>query len=73
MREKLTALREIDDQAQRRAKMTELMDESNRKAHGQLREMLSREQMIRLYQIRLQVRPSVYSLANRRVASRLQI
>jgi hypothetical protein len=57
MREKSTALREIDDRAQRRVKMTELMDESNRKAHGQLREMLSREQMMRLYQIRMQVRP----------------
>ena len=73
MREKSTALREIDDQAQRRVKMTELMDESNRKASGQLRELLSREQMMRLYQIRMQVRPLTDSLANRRVASRLQL
>jgi hypothetical protein len=73
MREKFTALREIDDQAQRRVKMTELMDESSRKARGQLREMLSREQMTRLYQIRMQVRPLVDSLANRRLASRLQL
>ena len=73
MREKSTALREIDDRAQRRVKMTELMDESNRKAREQLREVLSREQMMRLYQIRMQVRPLVESLANRRLASRLQL
>ena len=72
-REKFAALREIDDQAQRRVKMTELMDESNRKANGQLRELLSREQMMRLYQIRMQVRPLADSLANPRVASRLQL
>ena len=73
MREKFVALREIDDRAQRRTKMTELTDESNRKAREQLREVLSREQMMRLYQIRMQVRPLVDSLANRRLASRLQL
>jgi Spy/CpxP family protein refolding chaperone len=73
MREKFAGLREIEDREQRRAKMTELSDEFDRKAREQLREVLSREQMMRLYQIRMQVRPAVESLANRRVAGRLQL
>ena len=73
MREKYAALREMDDREQRRAKMTELSDKYNRKARQQLREVLSREQMMRLYQIRMQVRPVMDSLANRFVAGRLQL
>lgn len=73
MREKFAALREMEDREQRRAKMTELSDELDQKAREQLREVLSREQMMRLYQIRMQVRPAVESLTNRRVAGRLQL
>ncbi|MBN1854647.1 MAG: hypothetical protein JW829_18085 [Pirellulales bacterium] len=53
--------------------MTELSNEFDRKAREQHREVLSREQMMRLYQIRMQIRPTVESLANRRVAGRLQL
>ncbi len=73
MREQFAALRDIDDQQQRRAKMTELSAEFDGKAREQLREVLSQEQMRRLYQIRMQVRPAVDSLANRRVVGRLQL
>jgi Spy/CpxP family protein refolding chaperone len=73
MREQFTKLREIDGQAQRRAKMTELRDEADRKEREQLRDVLSREQLMRLYQIRMQVRPLAESLANRYVANRLEL
>lgn len=72
-REQYTALREIEDAQQRRAKYTELADQSDRKAREQLRDVLSREQMMRLYQIRMQVRSAVDSLANRYVARRLEL
>lgn len=73
MREKYTALREIEDRKERSTKQTELSDEFDRKAREQLREVLSREQIMRLYQIRMQVRPAVDSLANRYVARRLEL
>jgi Spy/CpxP family protein refolding chaperone len=73
MREQYAALREIEDRDQRRAKMTELSDQSDDKVREQLRDVLEREQMMRLYQIRMQVRPVVDSLANRYVARRLEL
>ena len=73
MREKFTALREIDDREQRRTKLTELSGESDRKAREQLREVLSREQIMRLYQIRMQVRGALASLSNRFVVRRLEL
>ena len=73
MREQYTALREIEDRAQRRAKMTELRDQFDNKVREQLHDVLEREQMMRLYQIRMQVRPVVDSLANRYVVRRLEL
>jgi len=73
MRKQYTALREIEDREKRRAKMTELVDQSDRKAREKLRDVLTREQMSRLYQIRMQVRPVVDSLSNRYVAGRLKL
>ncbi len=73
MREQSAALRDIDDRQQRRTKMAELSEEFDGKAREQLREVLSQEQMMRLYQIRMQVRPTVDSLANRWVAGRLEL
>lgn len=67
------ALREMEDRQQQRAKMTELRDQVDRKAREGLREALTREQMMRLYQIRMQVRNVVDSLANRYVAGRLEL
>jgi len=72
-RGQFAAVREIEDAQQRRAKMTELSNQRDRKAREQLREVLSREQMMRLYQIRMQVRSAVESLANRYVARRLEL
>jgi SAM-dependent methyltransferase len=73
MREKSAALREIEDREQRRAKRAELTRELDSKARELLRDVLPREKMRRLYQIRLQVRPAVDSLSNPRIARRLQL
>ncbi len=73
MREQFAALREIDDRDQRRAKMTELTEQNDQKVREELRNVLDREQNMRLYQIRMQVRPVADSLANRWVARRLEL
>jgi Spy/CpxP family protein refolding chaperone len=73
MREQYTALREIEDRQERRAKMTELRDQFDDKVREQLRDVVEREQMMRLYQIRMQVRPVTDSLANRYVVRRLEL
>ena len=73
MREQYTALREIEDRQQRTEKTTALSDEFDGKLREQLRDVVPREQMMRLYQIRMQVRPVVDSLANRYVAGRLEL
>jgi Spy/CpxP family protein refolding chaperone len=73
MREQFAALREIEDRDQRRAKMTELGDQFDDKVREQLRDVVEREQMMRLYQIRMQVRPVADSLANRYVVRRLKL
>lgn len=73
MREKAAAAREIEDRAQRREKMTEVRGESDRKAREQLREILSKEQMMRLYQIRMQLRSVAESLTNKYVAGKLKL
>ena len=73
MREQYMALREIEDRQQRMEKATALSDELDGKLREQLRDVVPREQMMRLYQIRMQVRPVVDSLANRYVAGRLEL
>jgi Spy/CpxP family protein refolding chaperone len=73
MREQFGSLRDIQDRDQLRAKMRELMNESDRNAREQLREVLNGDQMRRLFQIRLQVRAVAESLASEWLANRLQI
>jgi len=73
LREQYTALREIEDRQKQREKMSELRDQFDDRVREQLRDVVEREQMMRLYQIRLQVRAVVDSLANRYVAGRLKI
>ncbi len=73
MREQWTSLREITDQEKRSAKMAELGDQMNRKARTQLQDVISREQMRRLYQIRMQIRGPVYTLNGKRSATRLKL
>jgi hypothetical protein len=53
--------------------LTELSREFDGKARDRLRELLSREQMMRLYQVRMPVRWAVDSLANQRVAGSIQL
>jgi len=72
-REQYAGLREIEDEEQRRAKMAELRDQREAKSREQLREVLPREQLIRLYQIRLQIAGPVYGLNNEYVANRLKL
>jgi Spy/CpxP family protein refolding chaperone len=73
MREQYAAAREITDREQQRAKFNELRDQFDAKAREKLQDLLPREQMLRLYQIRLQVRSVVESLESRYVASRLNL
>ena len=73
LRQQFGPLREIQDRTERRAKMTALNDEFDGKVREQLREVLEREQTMRLYQIRMQVRAVAESLANRYVAGRLEL
>ena len=73
MQEQYTALREIEDRDQQRAKLTELRDQSDQKIREQLGDVVEREQVMRLYQIRMQVRAVVDSLANRYVSGRLEL
>jgi len=73
MRKEYTALREIEDRQKRMEKYRELADKYDAKSREQLRDVLAREQMMRLYQIRMQVRPVLDSLDNRYVAGRLKI
>ncbi len=73
MRKEYAALREIEDRQKRIEKMAELRTQFDRKAREQLGEVIPREQMRRLYQIRMQVRSVLDSLGNRYVAGRLKI
>lgn len=73
MREQYAALREIEDRQERTEKATALSDEFDGKIREQLRDVVEREQIMRLYQIRAQVRPVVDSLSNRYVAGRLEL
>ncbi|MCH8044704.1 MAG: Spy/CpxP family protein refolding chaperone [Planctomycetes bacterium] len=71
--EPYTAARKIEDREKRFAKYVELRNQSDRKAREGLRDVLEREQMMRLYQIRMQVRAVADSLENRYVARRLKL
>jgi len=73
LREQVAALADITDAEARRAKRTELTDQLDRKAREQLSEVLSKEQMMRLYQIRIQVGGPLYALNNPRIAERLKL
>ena len=73
MREPFAGLREIQDRRKAWAKMTELLQQFDEKARGQLRDVLSQEQLMRLYQVRLQVRGPVYGLNNSWIAERLKL
>jgi len=71
--EPYSAARKIEDREKRFAKYAELREQSDQKAREGLRDVLAREQMMRLYQIRMQVRAVVDSLENRFVARRLKL
>jgi hypothetical protein len=73
MREPFAGLREIQDRRQAWAKMNELLKQLDEKARGQLRDVLSQEQLTRLHQIRLQVRGPLYGLNNGWIAERLKL
>jgi Spy/CpxP family protein refolding chaperone len=73
MREQRAALREITSPQERRAKATALSAELDRKARQALRDVLSREQWMRLFQIRIQVGGTLAALTNPRIAARLKL
>lgn len=73
LRPQWTSLRETDDWEKRWAKWKEMVDQFDEKARGQLRDVLSREQLMRLYQIRTQVRGVVATLSREWTANRLKL
>jgi Spy/CpxP family protein refolding chaperone len=73
MREQYTALRDIEDRGQRREKMTELSAQFDQKAREKLGDVLEKEQMTRLNQIRMQVRAVMESLDDKDVAKQLKL
>ena len=73
MRKQYTELRKIKDEKERRAKYTELRNQYDAKSRKQLQDVLSKEQMIRLYQIRTQTRPVTDTLASKYVAEKLKL
>lgn len=73
MREQYQALESIEDRNQRRVKLTQVSDELDEKLRVQLRDVVPREKMMRLYQIRMQVRPVVDSLTSRFLAEPLKL
>jgi hypothetical protein len=66
-------VRDIEDRQERTAKMAELTEKLDRKAREQLRDVLEREQMRRLFQIRMQVSSDVDNLSNTWIARRLEL
>jgi len=73
MRKDFEGLQSIEDQAARREKMTELSAKYEQKACEQLGGALSKEQMDRLGQVRMQVRSTVESLGEKSVAEKLKL
>ncbi len=73
MRDQYSQLRDIEDRAQRNEKRNELDKEVDRKAREQLRDVLEREQVMRFYQIYMQVRPALEILAIEQIANRLEV
>jgi len=73
MQKEFSSLREIDDRAKRRAKMSELTKQLDCKAREKLCDVLNKEQMARLDQIRLQARPVVQNLTDKDVAGQLKL
>jgi Spy/CpxP family protein refolding chaperone len=73
MSEEFTALRGVEDRAERRKKMSALSKQLDEKARTQLTSVLSKEQMTRLDQIRMQVRPAIQNLTNKDVAAQLKL
>ncbi|MDP6046063.1 MAG: hypothetical protein QGH94_15715 [Phycisphaerae bacterium] len=73
MRGKYTELRKIKDDAERRAAYEKLRTEYDSSSRKQLGEVLAREQMIRLYQIRSQYRAVSDTLASKYVAGKLKL
>jgi len=73
MRKKYTELRKIEDAKKRRAEYDKMRKEYDSLSRKQLHDVLAREQMIRLYQIRSQFQPVTDTLASKYVAGKLKL
>jgi len=73
MGKQYTELRKIEDADKRRAKYAELRTQYESNSRKQLQDVLSKEQMIRLYQIRTQNRAVTETLASKYVADKLKL
>ncbi len=73
MRAKYGEMRKIKDETERRAAYEKLRTEYDSSSRKQLHEVLAREQMIRLYQIRSQYRAVSDTLSSKYVAGKLKL
>jgi Spy/CpxP family protein refolding chaperone len=73
MRQEYGTLREIQEPEKRRAKMAELSAKFDRDSRTKLADVLNKEQMSRLDQIQMQVRPAAESLTEKEVADKLKL
>ena len=73
MGEQYGKVRAIENQQKRHEKMTALSKEFDKKARSAIHEIISREQMGRVYQIRLQLRGDLYGLNSKWIAGQLKL
>jgi hypothetical protein len=73
VRKQYTELRKIKDADERRGKYAELRTQYEANSRKQLHDVLSRDQMVRLYQIRMQYRSVTDTLASKYVAGKLKL
>jgi Spy/CpxP family protein refolding chaperone len=73
MSDKMSALREVEDGAERMKKMEELSKEIDRQAYEQLQGVIERDQAMRFYQVYMQIRPALDVLSHRMIVERLGV
>ena len=73
MGEQFGKVREIEDQQKRREKMIALSEEFDEKARNAIREIVSDKQIMRVYQIRLQLRGDLFGLNHKWIAGQLKL
>jgi len=73
MGEKYAELRKIEDSEERHDKMHEMRDAFEEKARKGIHEVITDKRMIRIYQIRLQLRGDLFGLNHKWIAGQLKL